>query len=408
MSLGDGRPRRALMVAADIPDPPRGGNHLRYLQNIALLRSLGFDVTLVAGAVRGDAATAGAGPDAVLRAYTPVPPLGVSPGDRLRRLVAMGRGSLRRSPIDPWGLAHTQAGFDDLVLESAGAVAPDVVVVRSLFAHLIPALRAPGRVVVVDAHDVGSMQARAMLAATTGARRIGLHARRIGARRAERALTDADEVWAASPAELSHFTALGARAVLVRNGIPVPAALPRHAPGATELLLMGGFGYPPNLAAARTLVEDILPIVRRHRPEVSATLIGRDLPEALRRSWSSDGVRYLGVVEDVAPHLAAAAALVFVPDWSTGTPLKVAEALANGVPLVCNTLAVQGFALVHGVHALVGASPADHARHVLELLDDSTRRDQIRVAAHAWARAHLSREAVEAEVRRSSVIMPRD
>lgn len=397
----------ALVIAADVPSPPQGGNHLRYLQTMAILRSVGFHVHLVAGAVRPDAASASAGPDATLVGTVDVPAPGTHPADQARRIGAIIRGSLRRPPIDPWGLAHVQAGFDDLVVESVKKRAPDVVVIRSLFAHLLPRLRAPGRVLVVDAHDVGSLQADGMMTASVGLRSAGLRLRRTAATRAERALSHADEIWAVSPSEVEHFRGRAGRIVLVRNGVEVPESVPPRNPQATSLVLAGSYGYPPNLTAATRLVNEVLPIVRRSRPEVTVTLIGRDLPPDVARAWSDAGVRYLGLVDDPAAHTQHAAALVFLPSWSTGTPLKVAEALANGVPVICNETAAQGLGLSHGVNALIGRSGVEHAAHVLEVLDNPGRAEGLRKAGHAFARDHLSRSAVKAEIRRSSIITAR-
>jgi glycosyltransferase involved in cell wall biosynthesis len=196
--------------------------------------------------------------------------------------------------------------------------------------------------------------------------------------------------------------------ILVRNGIRVPETVSPRDPDATELVLAGGYGYPPNLAAATQLVEEVLPLVRLRRPGVRVTLIGPDLPAGLAEAWTSDAVRYLGVVATPDAYTSRAAALAFFPSWSTGTPLKVAEALAQGVPVVCNEPAAKGLGLTHREHALIGASPEQHAAHVLEVLDNPDLADALRQAGHAFAHDQLSREAIGAGIRRHSAIVRRD
>jgi glycosyltransferase involved in cell wall biosynthesis len=261
--------------------------------------------------------------------------------------------------------------------------------------------------IVVDLHDVDALQARALLGAVPPLARPGILLRLGAARRAERLLEVADELWLTSGVEADYLGARGIRtpSVLVRNAVVVERTAPARGRPSRELLLVAGYGYPPNLAAAQRLVEEVLPLVRRS-VEARVTLVGRDLPLETARRWSSlPGVALLGAVDDLSGHLAQAAAVVFLPSWSTGTPLKVAEALAYGVPLVANSIAVAGLdGLRDEEHFLLADSCEAAARQVVRLITDSRLHSRLVAAGWAYARGTLSYDAAFHAVATQSVM----
>jgi glycosyltransferase involved in cell wall biosynthesis len=397
-----------MYVIADLPYPPRGGNDLRYAQGLSILDALGWDVNVVAGAARTDRREAGVGPHANLAASVQIPRAGTGPRDRVRRLSSIAKDSLRRYPVDPWAQPHRAAGFDNCVMEAVRHLRPDAIVVRSLFAHLIPRLRAYTGRIVVDVHDAGAQQARALLRTVRGLARTGLLLRLVAARRAESMLGYADELWVVSEVEAAYLRSrnIVVRTVLVRNTLRVPEVAPRSRGRGPELLLIAGYGYPPNVAAARTLVEDVLPAVRQAGVDARATLVGRDLPQELADRWSrNENVSIMGVADDVSMYLERAGAVVFLPSWSTGTPLKVTEALAAGVPLIANTAAVAGLGDIrHGEHFLLADTPEIAAAHATRVLVNRDLQERLAVDGWKYARDVLSFDAALDSVSVSSVL----
>src|SRR5207249_4325325 len=126
-------------------------------------------------------------------------------------------------------------------------------------------------------------------------------------------------------------------------------------------------------------------------PGAFVTLVGRDLPRRYRDAWRTLPVRWLGVVEDVRPFLARAAALVFAPPRNarTGTALKISEALAAGTPVVSTPEVAEELGLIPGVHAVVSGDSAGLAHGVCRLVEDEDFAARIVANAHRWAREHL-------------------
>jgi glycosyltransferase involved in cell wall biosynthesis len=405
-----GKKRLALYVLTDLPHPPRSGNHLRYLQNLRVLSELGFDVTVVAGAVRQDASSAGVGDSATVARIVPVPPMATTSVARARRVLSLVAGAAGVTSVDPFGIEFRRRGLDSAVLEVAWELRPEVVVLRSLFADLAPQLQRSGAAVVIDAHDASPLMAEVLRAEARGLAKAGLALRRRASERADRCLRHADELWVPSYREIDYFRPRvnGVPIILVPNGTEVPA-MAAVSPPSDELLLVGNFGWPPNLAAADVLVEKILPLVSAERPEAFVTLVGRNLPTERLARWRARSVKWEGAVTDVTPYFRRAGAFVFLPPPSARTPmpLKIAEALSYATPVAVSRGSTGGFDIRPGEDAIVTDDPEEIAGAVVTVLSDPEYRERLAIAGHRWARENLSREALRSRLERHSAIFGR-
>ena len=90
------------------------------------------------------------------------------------------------------------------------------------------------------------------------------------------------------------------------------------------LLFVGSYRHPPNLDAARWLVEEILPRVRARLPDVELHLVGGDAPPEVEAYGERDGVRFHGYVPDLLPLLRGARIGVAPLRYGAGVKGKVA------------------------------------------------------------------------------------
>lgn len=398
------RDRRALVVITDLPAPPRSGNHLRDLQTLRVLNELGFDVGVVA-ADHAPTAARELGTEARLLARVSVAREQATPRARLRRMLRLARAASRSSEPGPWSFPYVDAGIDKAVAHALDEHAPDVVILRSTLAHLAREIRPRVETLVLDAHDAESFLARTLLRLSPWTHRPVALLRLKAAVKAEALSAIADEVWVPTEREAAHMRprAGNAAVLVVPNGVEVRPTLPARSPE-DVLLFVAGFGYPPNVAAATRLVEEILPRVRRTHPNVQVELVGRDLPGDAASRWARNGVTWHGVVDDLAPLYRRAAAFVLAYDASTeaGTPLKVAEAVANGVPVVATPNATEPIGLEHETHVLTAVDSAELAAHVVHILDGADDAAARASRAHAWAAENLAPAAIARRLRERS------
>lgn len=159
------------------------------------------------------------------------------------------------------------------------------------------------------------------------------------------------------------------RVRVVPNGVDVKARplLPAPSFEPLRLLYVGGYDYGPNAAAARTLVREVLPRVRRTEPKAEALLVGHDPAGALSELDAYDGVRRLGRVPEVMPWYRDCSALVVPLAVGGGSRLKIIEAWAVGRPVVSTAIGADGLAAVHEENLLLAETPSEIANAVLRL-----------------------------------------
>lgn len=170
---------------------------------------------------------------------------------------------------------------------------------------------------------------------------------------------------------------------------------PAVADGGPPLLVFTGtLDYPPNADAVRYFCREILPGIRRERPDARFAIVGGGASDDLIAAGRSAGeVDFLGFVPDVFETLSRATLFVCPMRQGTGIKVKLLEAMACGLPIVATPLAVEGVPEARdGRDLRVAASASDFVRCVLDLLGDPAGRRALGararevIAAYAWER----------------------
>lgn len=157
---------------------------------------------------------------------------------------------------------------------------------------------------------------------------------------------------------------------VIPNGVDVEQFHPEERePEPMELVFVGLMDYRPNTDAVAYFVRDILPRIRRRHPRARFTVVGKNVPDDLRR-LEGNGVHFTGRVRDVRPYVASAACLVVPLRMGAGTRLKVLEGMASGKAMVSTSVGCEGIDVVPNEHLLVADDAASFADAVCRLLDD--------------------------------------
>ena len=165
----------------------------------------------------------------------------------------------------------------------------------------------------------------------------------------------------------------GSDSMVLANGVDTQAM----APGRPEVkvleryglttgdyaLFFGAYDYSPNQEAARFLLNDVWPAVRRVLPEPKLALVGR-----CPKSWMrGENVVVTGAVDDLVS-LIRGARVVLAPLFSGGgTRLKIVEALSCGKTLLATPFGSRGI-FDRDSEALHLASAEQFAVRLIELL----------------------------------------
>jgi hypothetical protein len=238
-------------------------------------------------------------------------------------------------------------------------------------------------------------------------RRSGGAAQRLrwaGTRRLERDVLAAfGQSWMVSEFDRTGALELcpGADVRVIPNALDLGGVRPVERPAPEPLAMMvGSFDYEPNRRGLRWLVREVMPAVWRARAEVRLLVVGR-WPG---RPWEPGDARVdvRGFVPDVASAYAWARCCVAPLLVGGGTPLKVVEALAHGLPVVATGTAVRGLtALEPGRDLQVADGPRQFANALLEVLDPDYDHAERGRRARAAVEASYSVDAIADAVSRA-------
>lgn len=160
------------------------------------------------------------------------------------------------------------------------------------------------------------------------------------------------------------------RAAVVPNAVdlehfrPDPELPP---PDGRTLVFFGTMRYFPNLDGVRYLLAEIWPRIARH-PGARLKVIGQTVPEVQRQHGGR--LEIVGLVDDLRPHLAQAAAVLVPLRVGGGTRFKILEAMAMGRPVVSTTVGAEGIAARPGRDLLLADDPEAFAAAAIRVLAD--------------------------------------
>lgn len=184
------------------------------------------------------------------------------------------------------------------------------------------------------------------------------------------------------------------RVTVASNGVDLSRLPYECSPKAGDLVFIGNMTTLQNLDAVQFMARDILPLVRRQRPEVCLRVIGRIGSNERAQLDHIDGVLVTGQVDSVATAAHGGAVGVCPMRLGAGIQNKVLEYMALGLPTVSTTVGLEGFSAKDGVELAVADDPESFALHVLHLLDNRGVATEMARAARAYVEAHHSWEAM--------------
>lgn len=383
---------KLLFVASRFPYPPFNGDQVRAYHHLRVL-SRRHEIVLLAPEPAEH-------PDACLEAIAPFcTHVEIVPISRWRSIARLAGAPLQRLPL------QTLVFYDPEIGRRARALARDwaVDLVHVQMIRMAPVIQALGELPrVVDLIDsmAVNLARQAKRSRPPKSWLASWEASRVEAY--ERALTSAfDQLVISSPLDRS---AIGEYPNLhvVANGVDLES----HPFVTTErdedaLVFSGTMWYFPNVDAAQWLVHEVLPLIRRHRPRTTLTIVGARPVPVVRRLAEIPGVAVTGRVPSVHEYVARSAVAVAPMRSGSGIQFKIIEAMAAGTPVVATPTATVGLQAVEERDLLVGADAESFAAQVVRLLDDRALRKRLAHNAlrlvqdvYAWERTVESLEQV--------------
>ncbi len=158
---------------------------------------------------------------------------------------------------------------------------------------------------------------------------------------------------------------------------------------------IGGYSHEPNLDAARWLIDEIMPLVRKRNPDIECFLIGSGLPEQIRR-LCGNGVTAVGYVKELTEIFDRVRLTVAPLNFGAGIKGKVIESLAAGIPCICTPLAAEGLDFPKALEDCVADSATGLAALICDLHENEAANEACSRAGLDYVAAIFSDEVLDA------------
>jgi polysaccharide biosynthesis protein PslH len=150
----------------------------------------------------------------------------------------------------------------------------------------------------------------------------------------------------------------------------------------SDLVFVGSMDYMPNVDGVLYFTREILPLIRKSRPDCSVTVVGRKPPrEILAIAEQDPNVRITGTVPDVRPYLWSSDVSIVPLRVGGGTRLKIYESMAAGTAVVSTTVGAEGLAIHPPTDIRIADTPETFAAECLRLLGNPGERQAVADAA---------------------------
>jgi polysaccharide biosynthesis protein PslH len=156
--------------------------------------------------------------------------------------------------------------------------------------------------------------------------------------------------------------------------------------------------WMPTIDGVQWFVNEILPLIRKKRPECSLAIVGRTPDPRIQQLAQNDNrIRVTGTVPDVRPYLWGSAVSIVPLRIGGGTRLKIYEAMGAKIPVVSTTIGAEGLDVRNGENIHIADSPVEFADYCLTLLSDDDARRHMADNAFEMISSRYSWEVVSRE-----------
>lgn len=173
------------------------------------------------------------------------------------------------------------------------------------------------------------------------------------------------------------------------------------------VFFQGNFSWIQNTEAARILVKEVFPLIKKQIPEAICWIVGQEAEKV--RDLEGEGVEIIALsesdVEGVKKAYRESTVLLAPLRGPGGTRLKILGAMAAGAPVVTTKIGIEGIKARDGIECLVRETPEEMAQAVVRLLKDrdlyqrikNKARELVREKYH-WKKIALKLDKIYREV----------
>jgi O-antigen biosynthesis protein len=120
------------------------------------------------------------------------------------------------------------------------------------------------------------------------------------------------------------------------------------------ITFLGGFSHSPNKDAVLWFINDILPLIKKHEPQINLYIVGSNPPDEILR-LGNEQIKVIGhVSEDQLATIFNDSRIFISPlKFGAGFKGKIAKAMSFGLPVLTTSIGAEGIGLEDGQTALI-------------------------------------------------------
>ena len=143
-----------------------------------------------------------------------------------------------------------------------------------------------------------------------------------------------------------------------------------------SLIFTGNLSYRPNVDSTDFILDNLMPLLWKIKPEIKVYFVGAGAPERLK-NFQDDRVMVTGFVESLMPYMKKAQIFISPIFFGAGTKTKVLEAMGMGKLVVGTKDSFTGILCTDGHDCLVIDPPRDMELWITKIIDVLEGKDEI-------------------------------
>jgi len=178
---------------------------------------------------------------------------------------------------------------------------------------------------------------------------------------------------------------------VIANGVDIDyfRQTKKTKPKVPTILFIGNFKWLPNRDAAKFLVKEVWPKIKKGIPSAKLWIVGKSPTKDLK-SYESESVTVDENVEDIRTAYGNSDVLVAPIRNGRGTKYKILEAMATKTPIAGTHLATEGINVKNKVHAYVSDTAEEIAQDTILLLQNKKKSSAIAQNAYELVKTDYS------------------
>ena len=163
---------------------------------------------------------------------------------------------------------------------------------------------------------------------------------------------------------------------IISNGIDSTYFKPIPTPKKYDLVFVGNLSYAPNIAAAKYIVEELLPELKSVHPNIRILICGAN-PTHQVKNLKNKHTEVKGWIADIREAYLCSKIFIAPMEIGTGLQNKLLEAMSLELPCITSKLVNTALMAKSGEHLLVANNKEDYIKCINQLIESDELRSTI-------------------------------